>query len=52
MGFMDPIPVQLHAQAQARRIRYGNLAIDDFQRIFRQAAFAFLPFAVAFRLRM
>ena len=41
MGFMDLIPVNLHAQP--RRIRYGNLAIDDFQRIFRQAGFPFLP---------
>jgi hypothetical protein len=41
MGFLHLRPVQLDTRAW--RIRYGNLAVLNLQRIFGQATVAFLP---------
>lgn len=41
MSFMHLFPVQLHAES--RRVWHGDFAVDNLQRILRQARIALLP---------
>lgn len=49
MGFLHLRPVQLDTKAW--RIRYGNLAVLNLQRIFGQTTVAFLPDPVSINCR-